>query len=195
VLELELKTLIPDVEAARARLLAAGARIVSEGRMTDRRFDTPDRALVARDEVLRTRSLVAPDGTTTASLDWKGPTHDVGGYKGRDEENAAVDADAVTGILAHLGYVVTQQIDRDVVVYALDGVTVRFEHYPRMDVLAEVEGEPAGIEHAIAVLGLPREGFTAARLKEYAADFERRTGMRAALSFADLARDAGGTDA
>ena len=162
--------------------------------MTDRRFDTPDRALVARDEVLRTRSLVAPDGTTTASLDWKGPTRDVHGYKGRDEENAAVDADAVAGILAHLGYVVTQQIDRDVVVYALDGVTVRFEHYPRMDVLAEVEGEPAAIERAIAVLGLPREGFTAARLKEYAADFERRTGLRAALSFADLGPEAGGTD-
>jgi predicted adenylyl cyclase CyaB len=194
VLELELKTLIPDGEAARARLLAAGARVVSEGRRTDPRFDPPDRALVARDEVLRTRSLVAPDGTTTASLDWKGPTRDVNGYKGRDEENAAVDGDAVAGILAHLGYVVTQQIDRDVVVYALDGVTVRFEHYPRMDVLAEVEGEPTAIERAIGVLGLPREGFTAARLKEYAADFERRTGLRAALSFADLGPEADGTD-
>lgn len=194
MLELELKTVVPDVDACRARLEAAGATIVAEGRLVDRRFDTVDRALTARDEVLRVRALTAPDGTLTATLDWKGPTRLVDGYKSRIEENAPVGDETVVGILERLGYVVTQRIDRDVVVYALGGATVRFEHYPRMDVLAEVEGEPAAIEHAIAVLALPREGFTAARLREFATAFEQRTGARAALSFADLERQADAGD-
>lgn len=188
MLELELKTVVPDVEGCRARLVAAGARVVSEGRLVDRRFDTTDRALGARDEVLRVRILTAPDGAVTATLDWKGPTRMVDGYKGRVEENAPIGGDAVVGILEHLGYVVTQRIDRDVVVYELGEATVRFEHYPRMDVLAEVEGAPTAIEALIAVLGLPREGFTVARMREFAAAFEQRTGERAALSFAELDR-------
>ena len=44
------------------------------------------------------------------------------------------------------------------------------------------EGAPHAIEAAIAVLGLPREGFTSERLTDFIHRFEARTGTRAAIS-------------
>jgi hypothetical protein len=51
-----------------------------------------------------------------------------------------------------------------------------------MDVLVEVEGEPAAIESAIEALGLARGTFTSERLADFVATFEHRTGVRAAIS-------------
>ena len=56
-----------------------------------------------------------------------------------------------------------------------------------MDLLVEVEGLPEAIERAIESIGLPRAGFTSARLPEFVADYEARTGQRAALSARELA--------
>jgi hypothetical protein len=67
-------------------------------------------------------------------------------------------------MLTQLGYEVSIAIDRVIEQYDLAGTMVRFEHYPRMDDLVEVEGAPEQIERAIAVLGLARDGFTADRL-------------------------------
>jgi hypothetical protein len=55
-----------------------------------------------------------------------------------------------------------------------------------MDDLVEVEGAPDGIERAVAALGLPREAFTAERLRDFMVRFQRRTGLDAALSEAEL---------
>jgi hypothetical protein len=55
-----------------------------------------------------------------------------------------------------------------------------------MDDLVEVEGTPAGIENAVAVLGMPRPEFTAERLPRFVRRYEERTGLRAAISDADL---------
>ncbi|HEU5170366.1 MAG TPA: hypothetical protein VFU46_07505 [Gemmatimonadales bacterium] len=52
--ELELKSVVPDPSAVRARLIAAGAVPGFRGLMEDRRYDR-DGALTARDEVLRVR--------------------------------------------------------------------------------------------------------------------------------------------
>ena len=71
--ELELKAVIPDPDALRARLLAAGAVERFRGRMSDRRYDRPGGELARRDEVLRVRSYHHPDGRITAVLGWKGP--------------------------------------------------------------------------------------------------------------------------
>ena len=76
--------------------------------------------------------------------------------------------------------------DIEPVVEVEAGAVVRFEIYPRMDSLVEVEGPPTAIESAIATLGLPREGFTAERLPAFVSRFEMRTGERAALSEAEL---------
>jgi hypothetical protein len=124
-----------------------------------------------------------------ALLEWKGPTRKERGYKLREEIGTSVDEpDTLVAILGHLGYVVTTAIDREIAQYDLDGTTIRFERYPRLDDLVEVEGEPAGIERAIAVLGLPREGFNTDRLTDFALRYEERTGTRAATSDVELER-------
>jgi hypothetical protein len=66
---------------------------------------------------------------------------------------------------------------------------VRLERYPRMDVLAEVEGEPEAIERAIALLGLPRASFTTERLPDFVRHFEDRTAQRAAICDRELTGD------
>ena len=116
-------------------------------------------------------------------MDWKGETHYEDGFKVREEvSTSAGDPDALAEILGRLGYVVTVEIDRQIAQYELYGAVVRFEEYPDMDPLVEVEGPPAAIEQAIEAIALPRNGFTAERLLEFIARFEARTGRRAVLS-------------
>ena len=187
--EVEVKSVVRDVAAARARAEAAGATLVFAGRLEDRRYDTRERALAERDHVLRVR--VYRDGRgARAALDWKGPTGYDGRYKVREELSTETsNADALTAILDRLGYVVTREIDREIAQYDLGGAMVRFEHYPRMDDLVEVEGTPETIERAIAALGLARDGFTSERLPAFVERYERRTATRAAICDRELAGD------
>ncbi len=184
VLEVELKSVVDDLDARRRRVEAAGGVLRFAGRLEDRRYDTPERVLRLRDHVLRMRVRRSPrDGSVRATVDWKGPTEQTDGYKVREELAVGVDdVEALATVLAKLGYDVTEVIDREVWEYEVDGATIRFERYPRMDVLVEVEGVPAAIERAVAATGLPRGGFTAERLSDFVRRFEARTGSRAALS-------------
>jgi adenylate cyclase class IV len=123
-------------------------------------------------------------------VEFKGPTTLEAGYKVREETGSPVaDAEAMDGILRSLGYEVSREIDREVSVFAVAGATVRLERYPRMDLLVEVEGAPASIEAAIAILALPRDGFTTESLSAFVRRFEARTGMRAALCQRELRDD------
>ncbi|HEX6058302.1 MAG TPA: CYTH domain-containing protein, partial [Gemmatimonadaceae bacterium] len=90
--ELELKALVPDLDASRRRIEASGGRLVFEGRLEDRRYDTEPRTLGKRDHVLRVRVYRDASGAR-AELDWKGPTEYENGYKMREELSAGV-ADA-----------------------------------------------------------------------------------------------------
>jgi predicted adenylyl cyclase CyaB len=141
------------------------------------------------DHVLRLRVYRDTDGTR-CFLDWKGPTRQEGGYKVREEISTQVsDAAEMAQVLDRLGYVVTREIDREIAQYDLNGAVVRFERYPRMDTLVEVEGSARSIEHAIRVLGMERSLFTTERLLDYVSRYELRTGERAAVSDAELRGD------
>lgn len=189
MLEVELKSVVDDVERCRAAVERAGGTVVFAGRLEDRRWDTPDRAMFAKDHVLRVR-VYRGGGHSRAELDWKGPTRRDGTYKLREELGTSVsDPEALAEILAQLGYEVSIALDRVIVQYDLGGAMIRFEHYPRMDDLVEVEGTPDQIEQAITVLGLARDGFTTDRLPDFVRRYEARTGERAALSDADLTGD------
>jgi adenylate cyclase class IV len=166
----------------------AGAKLTFAGRLEDRRYDDAGGTMTQRDHVLRLRtyrnSPGAGDGGAVRSfVDWKGPTGVEQGYKVREELSTPIgDPATIEQILVRLGYVVIQEIDRDIAQYEIEGVTVRFETYPRMDVLVEVEGPPAAIERIIEILEMPRVSFSSLRLADFAAQYEARTGQRAGLS-------------
>jgi predicted adenylyl cyclase CyaB len=180
--EVELKAVVDDLAARRERVENAGAILEYEGMLLDRRYDFESAELSTHDEVLRLRTYVA-GGSVKCYLDWKGPTEVRDVYKTREEISTRVeDADALREILARLGFVVTMAIDREIAQYKVHGATVRFETYPRMDVLVEVEGQPGEIEQAIEALGIARGQFTSERLNSFVQRFENRTGVRAAIS-------------
>jgi adenylate cyclase class 2 len=188
--EVELKAVLDSWDSRRARLVRAGAVRVFEGRLEDRRYDAIDRSLAARDIVLRLRIYRDADGVR-AELEFKGPTGYERGYKVREEIGSTVaDPEAIALVLTGLGYIVTREIDREIEQFELGGAIVRFERYPRMDDLVEIEGEPEALERAIEALGIPREAYTADRLTDFAARYEARTGKRAALADVELSADA-----
>lgn len=187
--EVELKAVVEDMRAARRAIEARGARLVFTGRLEDRRYDTHDRALVARDLVLRLRTY-RTERSVEAHLDWKGPTQVEGGFKVRQELTSGItDPDTLASILEKLGYVVVREIDRDIAQYGLGDTMIRFERYPRMDTLVEVEGSPEGIEGAIEALGIPRSAFSSERLADFVRAYETRTGVRAALCSREMSGD------
>ena len=181
--ELEVKARVDDPAALRAALVRAGAVLEFRGDMLDRRFDRGDR-LADRDEVLRLRVFRPAAGTPAYGvLGWKGPHSKQGRYRRRPEAETHVgDPDGVVTILERLGFAESLRIDRRVEVYRLGATVLRLEWYPEMDVLLEVEGEPAGIERAIAATGIAREHFLAESLPHFVAAFERRTGRAALLA-------------
>jgi adenylate cyclase class IV len=188
--EVELKAVLDSWHDSRERLLRAGATLAFAGRLEDRRYDTSNHLLTSRDIVLRLRIYRDATGSR-AELEFKGPTAYERGYKVREEIGSTVlDPDAIAHILSGLGYVVTRAIDREIEQFALGAAIVRFERYPRMDDLVEVEGEPEALERAIAVLEMPRAAYNADRLPDFAMRYEERTGVRAALSDAELSGNA-----
>jgi predicted adenylyl cyclase CyaB len=187
--EVELKSMVPDPAGLVVVLSVAGAELRFAGELADRRYDTPDRALTARDHVLRVREYRDRAGAR-ATLDWKGATSYEAGYKVREELSTdAADAGALATMLERLGYAVIREIEREIHQFIFRGATVRIEQYPRMDALVEVEGTPESIEAAIAGTGLPRDGFTPDRLPAFINRFERRTGERAAVCRRELTGD------
>jgi predicted adenylyl cyclase CyaB len=187
--EVELKSVCDDPTATRKRLERAGATLTFEGKLSDRRYDVESREITQRDEVLRVRRYEAP-GSSKTYLDWKGPTETQDVYKIREEISTLVeDFASLEQILARLGFIIAMEIDRDIAQYTLGGATIRFETYPRMDVLVEVEGEPDSIEQAIEALGMSRGHFNSDRLANFVARFEQRTGVRAAICQRELDGD------
>ncbi|MBA3645157.1 MAG: class IV adenylate cyclase [Gemmatimonadaceae bacterium] len=186
--EVELKAVVADISEKAKLLDAAGAKLVFEGALRDCRYDTADRSLGSKDEVIRVRTYQSAS-SSRAVVDWKGPVDTSSGYKVREEISAGISDSAELGvILEKLGYDVVKEIDRRIVQYELGGATIRFEEYPRMDTLVEVEGSPVEIENAIGALGMSRGEFTNDSLSAFVGRFERRTGVIAATSESDLAR-------
>ncbi len=186
--EVELKSVVDDIDLRRRMAVERGASLVYEGRLEDRRYDTADESLAARDEVLRVRTSWR-NGEPDTTLEWKGPKSVENGYRVREEHSLRTGPRQMLElILSRLGYRVTKAIDRHIVQFELEGAIVRFEQYPQMDDLVEVEGEPEAIERAVRALGMPREGFSTDGLAAFAWRYEQRTGRKARTADApDLA--------
>ena len=179
--ELELKAVVPDPERLRHLLREAGAELHSGGRIIDVRYDRGGE-LTLRDEVLRARTYQHAEGGVDFVLAWKGPTQrSPDGYKLREEVELSVGVDP-GHLLQALGYRPVHVMEREIEVWHLGAATARLERYPRMDVLVEVEGEPAAIERVVAASGIPRDEFTAESLTEFVRRYEERTGAPAELA-------------
>jgi adenylate cyclase class 2 len=190
--EVEVKSVVDDLERRRAIVAQGGGVLVFEGRLEDRRYDRLDGALTRRDEVLRTRTYRGDQSGPRTSLDWKGPRTMEQGYRVREEHSVGVESlAALETILASLGYRITKAIDRHIVQFEVHGAVVRFERYPRMDDLVEVEGDPEAIERAIQLLGMRREDFNGDSLAAFAERYEKRTGTSALVSDVELPGGAG----
>ena len=187
--EVELKSVVDDLAARRMQVERAGGHLDFAGALTDVRYDTAAGDLVRRDHVLRLRVYGGTE-LTEAHLDWKGETRYEGGYKVREEISTSIgDPEALATMLRSLGFQIVREIEREITQYTLHGATVRFEHYPRMDDLVEVEGTPEAIEKAIDAMGLPRGGFSTGRLTNFIVEYESRTGRKAAISGRELSGD------
>ncbi|HJP86318.1 MAG TPA: class IV adenylate cyclase [Gemmatimonadaceae bacterium] len=185
--EVELKAVVDDVAARRKTVEQAGAKLSFEGKISDRRYDFASGELSSRDEVVRLRTYISKTAPAKTYLDWKGPTEFRDVYKVREEIATPVEElGSLQTILEKLGLEVVAEIDREIAQYQLGGATIRFEIYPRMDALVEVEGEPAAIEAAIEAIGIPRGTFSNRRLADFVIDFERRTGVAAAICERDF---------
>jgi predicted adenylyl cyclase CyaB len=184
--EVELKAVVADAEAAQRTLVAAGGKLTFEGTLADRRYDSEGGELSDRDEVIRVRTYSDKSGSRTL-LDWKGPADTRSGYKVREEISTGIsDEAALATMLEKLGYVVVKEIDRRIAQYEAFGAAIRFEFYPRMDTLVEIEGEPAAIERAIEAMGMARGEFTSETLTAFVQRFERRTGVKSAVCNSEL---------
>lgn len=185
--ELELKAVVTDPAALRARLAAAGAELGFNGTMEDRRYDRAGE-LAARDEVLRIRTYRHEGEPDAVRISWKGPAStSPGGYKQRTELEYRLEpgGPAPEELFTALGYQPVHAIDRRVEYWRLAGADLRVEWYPRMDVLLEVEGKPDQIESAIHATGLSRDSFTAEPLAAFTARYAERGG-RPAISRTEL---------
>lgn len=180
--EWEVKAVVDDLLLRREVLVRAGAELTYAGEMIDDRYDTPAGDLAARDQVLRIRTY-RNQSYSSSTLDWKGPSSVESGVKVRDEITTSVgDAATLATTLKNLGYEVVFRIEREIVQYDLNGTMIRFETYPTMDTLIEVEGDPEGIEEAVTALEMPRESFRTDALPVFVKEFETRTGLTAVLS-------------
>ena len=181
--EVEIKSVVDDVALRRATVERAGGKLEFAGMLIDHRYADSEGSMLVSDNVLRLR-VYDSDRGREGHLDWKGPTLYENGYKVREELTTSVgDPDALAAMLSNLGYSVVMKIERRIWQYSLAGSTVRFEDYPRMDPLVEVEGPAESIERAIEIIGLSRSLFTADRLTDFVARYESRTGHAALLEF------------
>jgi adenylate cyclase class IV len=180
--EVELKAVADEIDKRRSLIESAGATLEFDGRLIDRRYGDPSGRLVLVDHVLRLR-VYETAGGREGYLDWKGPTQYDRGYKVREELSTRIgEPEALAEILENLGYSVILEIERHIWQYSLGQATIRFERYPLMDDLVEVEGPPDAIEKGIAALEMDRASFNADRLTDFVARFEARTNKIAALS-------------
>lgn len=179
--EVELKSVVNDLLLRRLKVERAGGRLSFEGTMEDWYF-THASEPGDSEQRLRIRAY-RTSGRAWTELTWKGPAHQVNGYKVCEELTTQVDDEGrLREILEQTGFSESESLWREVAWYVLGDATLRFERFPYMDLLLEVEGSPMGIERAIRATGILRERFTADSRQEFIRRFEERTGMKAVLA-------------
>jgi adenylate cyclase class 2 len=139
--EIEAKMKVDDLQAVRLLLHHHGAKPLGRHLETNIFFDTPDRSLLARDEGIRLRrSRDVVSGREEYVLTSKGPRQQ-GELKSREElETTVGDIQAMTAILARLGFVQTFSFEKKRESWQLEGCHVELDELPVFGTFVEVEG-------------------------------------------------------
>ena len=147
-IEQEVKLEYPEVEAARAAIVAAGGRLTVPRRLIDDLlFDTADGSLRRGGSALRLRA----DGPAWR-LTWKGPVRP-GPVKAREElETAVEDGEVLLALLRALGYRQLFRGQKYREEYALGTAVVTVDETPA-GTYVEIEGAPDEINRVAALLG------------------------------------------
>jgi adenylate cyclase class 2 len=148
--ELEVKFYINNLGAIEERLQSLGARLEqSRTHELNLRFDTPTGDLARSFRVLRLRQ------DTAARLTFKGPAHEEGGVRVRQElEFVVSDFAMARALLQALGYQVAMIYEKYRTTYNLEGMHIALDEMPYGN-FTEIEGpDPATIQSASQRLGL-----------------------------------------
>jgi len=160
--ETEVKLRIASLPALRRRLRALGAR--PEGRVHEFNtlFDTPDRVLARRGELVRLRITTDSRRRRRALLTFKGPGGARGPYKVREEfEQEVVDPELFRSALAALRLQPFFQYEKFRTTFRLPNlsdVLVEVDETPIGNFI-ELEGTPAAIDRAAERLGYSRSEY------------------------------------
>jgi adenylate cyclase class 2 len=149
-LEVEVKFLVEELDAARQRLLAAGATLLKPRILEHNiRFDTPGESLRQRDELLRLRQ------DTAARLTFKGASHSALSSEAKVREEIEVEVSSLAQIaliLERLGFRPFQVYEKYRETFHWRGVEIVLDEMPFGNFI-ELEGDEAAIKQAAAALG------------------------------------------
>jgi adenylate cyclase class 2 len=148
--ELEAKFAVESLDALRSMLKGMGIMVKNCRFERNVVFDTPDRALKARGELLRLRQ------TDKAVLTWKRPSSEPApaGVKAMDEVETMVgDFDTMREMLHGLGYEDALWYEKCREQWSLGQSLVCLDVLPFGE-FVEIEGEPSAIAKAADCLGL-----------------------------------------
>jgi adenylate cyclase class 2 len=151
LVEVEVKFLVSDLTIIRQRLAALGARLVAP-RVFERnvRFDTPDEALLHRQQLLRLRQ------DSRARLTFKGPSAADASSEAKVREEIELevgDFDRMGLIFSRLGFRPFQTYEKYRETFAWGEVEVVLDEMP-FGLFVELEGSEAEIKQAAGALGL-----------------------------------------
>lgn len=151
LLEVEVKFLLEGLDGIRQRLLSAGADL-SSPRVYERniRFDTPDGALLQRQELLRLRQ------DTRSRLTFKGPAAEdtASEAKVREEIELEIgDFERLSTILQRLGFMPVQVYEKYRETYHWRNVEIVLDEMPFGDFI-ELEGKENDLKAVASALGL-----------------------------------------
>ncbi|MGC9222308.1 MAG: class IV adenylate cyclase [Terracidiphilus sp.] len=152
-IETEIKFRVPDVAALAVRLPPAGFRLETPRSFESNvLYDTVDRQLRARTEILRIRSYAGRWTLTHKRLPTSGPGEDR--HKHRIEtETAIADGNALAEFLLGLGLVSAFRYEKWRTEWTDDEGHCVIDETPIGD-YAELEGSPAWIDRSAARLGI-----------------------------------------
>lgn len=153
-LEVEVKFFLPQLQAFRERLLAAGAEQVKP-RLFERnvRFDSPGERLRFQFQLLRLRQ------DDNARLTFKGPPHEAGETEAKVREELEVevsDFETTAAILERLGFEAQQVYEKYRETFHLGEVEIVLDEMPFGN-FVELEGDEEAIRAAAGRLGLDWE--------------------------------------